>query len=320
MISQNTVLVLGAGASFHCGYPLGQSLYNSILKDLETMTIDFEETLAFRTKGNFENLRADIKLLELGYSAEAIVNFRQALLYADRPSVDKFLERRKDLIEIGKVCISQALILYERNIPITNKEGNNWYQLLFSEMDSSIDDFSNNRLSIITFNYDRSLECYLFGAIKHTYGIKDDQLVAKLVDSIPIVHVHGQLDLLPWQAKAKEGTREYGGRLTKEALIRASQAIKIIHEDVEKDKEFVKARSLIKEAERVFFLGFGYDITNLSRLDIKSNDKNQFIGTGLGMTPNLYSKVKGFFKSLDREIMLLEGVDIVTFFQETRFY
>ena len=319
MITQKTVLVLGAGASCHCGYPIGQALYDRILRDLETMTPDFNEK-AVPASDRFGNYRVDVRLLKLGHKPEDIINFRQALLLADRPSIDKFLERREDLIEIGKICIAQALIPYENNKEITNRDGKNWYQLLFNELDSSRDQFHDNKLSIITFNYDRSLEHYLFCTVKHTYGIRDDHEVAQLLNSIPIVHVHGQLGLLDWQTKVEEEARSYGGPLTKANLIKASQNIKIIHEDVEKDVEFAKARELIKEAERVYFLGFGYDTINMERLNVKSAMKNQFVGTGIGVTPNLHAKVKMFFKSIDREFLLLDGTDIVRFFQVTRFY
>jgi len=50
-------------------------------------------------------------------------------------------------------------------------------------------------------------------------------------------------------------------------------------------EEFMKAHQLIREAEQVIFLGFGYDRTNLERLDIDfSNSGVRFLGTGLNFT------------------------------------
>jgi hypothetical protein len=46
---------------------------------------------------------------------------------------------------------------------------------------------------------------------------------------------------------------------------RAKQ-IKIIHETVDDEPQFHEAHRLLAQAERVCFVGFGYDATNLRRL------------------------------------------------------
>jgi hypothetical protein len=42
--------------------------------------------------------------------------------------------------------------------------------------------------------------------------------------------------------------------------------IKIIHESIENEPQFAEAHRLIRNAERVCFLGFGYDQKNVERL------------------------------------------------------
>ena len=46
-----------------------------------------------------------------------------------------------------------------------------WYVYLFNQLGARKDDFNKNRISIITYNYDRSLEYFLFVALKFSYGI-----------------------------------------------------------------------------------------------------------------------------------------------------
>jgi len=40
-----------------------------------------------------------------------------------------------------------------------------------SKPDTSFDEFQNNKLAIVTFNYDRSLEQYFYQRLKHTYSL-----------------------------------------------------------------------------------------------------------------------------------------------------
>ena len=56
--------------------------------------------------------------------------------------------------------------------------------------------------------------------------------------------------------------------------------IKIIHEAVESDPDFLLARKRIKEAHTVCFLGFGYDQVNLSRLGLSQATENRVVYTG----------------------------------------
>ncbi len=46
--------------------------------------------------------------------------------------------------------------------------------------------------------------------------------------------------------------------------------IKIIHEGIENDPEFTEALELLMAAENIYFLGFGFNETNLKRLRIES--------------------------------------------------
>jgi hypothetical protein len=61
--------------------------------------------------------------------------------------------------------------------------------------------------------------------------------------------------------------------------------IKIVHEDVaERDAEFQKAKQLMRDATRVYFLGFGYAATNMERLDVATLDATKTWGTGIGIS------------------------------------
>jgi len=156
-----------------------------------------------------------------------------------------------------------------------------WYRYLFNKMEArSLDEFRNNKISFITFNYDRSLEHFIFTSLKHSYGGSDAE-TAKVLQAIPIVHVYGQLGKYPYIDK--DG-RHYGGQLTPAVIGRCVAEIKIAHESAPTGT-FEKAHEVLEQAEKVFFLGFGYYRINLERLQLDRMPKktSTFAGTAFGL-------------------------------------
>ena len=86
-------------------------------------------------------------------------SFSQELHYS-RISVDAFLEHRPEYLQIGKLSIALCIMAHEHEKKLFNAQ-RNWYDYLRIKLNSSFDEFGDNKLSIITFNYDRSIEHYL---------------------------------------------------------------------------------------------------------------------------------------------------------------
>ena len=91
MISEkdSTVLILGSGASVPFGFPSGRSLIFNIYKGLS------------KKDNNFFNI-----LLDCGYDANLISTFRDELYSSMQPSVDSFLEKRGEFVNVGKAAIA----------------------------------------------------------------------------------------------------------------------------------------------------------------------------------------------------------------------
>jgi hypothetical protein len=267
MITRWTTLVLGAGASIPFGFPSGQELLNFVVSRLDPVSAPWLATLH-----------------ALGFDRNQVFSFRTALKFSGRNSVDKFLARRPDLVDIGKAAITLALAPHE--IPDRlfepSRDAVNWYKYLFDKMDTDWQDFSSNKLAVITFNYDRSLEHFLFTALKHSHN-KSDEECASLLSRLPIVHVHGQLGFLPWQGSqpVKDYTQDTPGNTGEIA-----DTIKIISETTDDTPEFQRAQSILADSERIYFLGFGYDQTNLRRLGfgkMRHIPGREILGTALHM-------------------------------------
>lgn len=285
MITTPTVFVLGAGASMAYGYPSGEKLINWIKHETNHKSPLFKE------------------LLNLGYSKEFIGGFNKYLSKSKRPSIDAFLEHWPRYMEIGKIGIAGNLIpieeqsLFKFDDLETKKD---WYRYLFAQLNTSFDDFDKNEISFITFNYDRSLEHYLFDALKHSYQEVNDKECAKKLKNIPIVHVYGKLDHLPWEYWQNGNKREYGKSTFGEDLLTSSKGINIIHEDFD-DSNFEKTHNLIDNTEKIYFIGLNLlNETNLNRLNILSYFKEEKIsrkvcGTAYNMEKSERIRVKRYF-------------------------
>src|SRR5262249_31201904 len=117
MISTPSVLVLGAGASYDFGFPLGRALKNLIVEGIS------------QTDQNV------IVLSDLGFSQQEQGEFSAALRQSGARSVDAFLEYRDDLIPIGKAAIAAALIPCEKTQALHALLGSpHWLENLFDRM------------------------------------------------------------------------------------------------------------------------------------------------------------------------------------------
>lgn len=245
MINIPTALVLGAGASAPYGYPTGANLLNEILYN--TLS---PENLFFLSSYGIDRAEAE--------------EFISSLDRSEPSSIDFYLEHRKEHINIGKLMISKIIIQREDNESLKR----NWYQQLTTALNCSLDNFHLNKLSIITFNYDRSLEQYLFNVLKPRYNISDTKC-RELINSIPIIHVHGKLFPLDWEGHPI--ARKYDSRAAEKEIFNSSSMISIVHEqDAHQNELFKEAKEVLNNASKIYFLGFGYHQISLDRLDISN--------------------------------------------------
>jgi hypothetical protein len=258
MISKRTTLILGAGASVPYEFPTGAGLTDRVIN-------------ALAGPGTNESKM----LQELGHSPEDIAHFRNSLRYSGKASVDAFLEHRESFMEIGKAAIACSLIPYEKPDRLF-KQKDNWYQHLYNALNAGPDDFGNNNLNVISFNYDRSLENYLHTCLLHSYGLTEAES-ARLVQTVPIVHIHGQLGKLPWQDGSLP-EKPYDPALNAAAIAAARDSIRIIHENRYDDPIVQRAQEIANQAEVLVFIGFGYHDPNLDRINLALDQEREFVG------------------------------------------
>ena len=267
MIKHNTVLVLGAGASVPYKFPSGQTLIDNI-----TLDVDYQESDLYK------------QLINCDFKPNSIKEFADALKESPLSSIDIFLETRPEFSKIGRSSIAISLLPCEsvsrlmyyarkvRRASVQDKggEGRSWYHYLFKQLHDPGTSFDENQLQVITFNYDRSFEHFLFLAVKSCYHGKNDPEIASMVQTIPIIHLYGSLGRLPWQqyqVRLSQNVTPFGAEsLTSENLPKAADSIQIISDNNGVTPEFDKAKEILKNAERTYFLGFGFYKKNVERL------------------------------------------------------
>lgn len=316
MIAKSTVLILGAGASYPYRFPLGSELKSRVWRALRAVS-DGAYNCAERA-AIYE------PLLALGFKSDLIAELSLRLERSPRPSVDAFLENQPKFLELGKAAIAATLLPLEDPIALLSEpkpDERKWYQKLYNSLGRSLDEIRNNKLIILTFSYDRSLETYLLEAVRNDFGISTDETL-NVLGHLPILHLYGSL-----------GTDDFDGLITEGRIERAANSIRVISDDIPRDDStFQQAWRHIQQATKICFLGFGYDERNINRLRI-SNDwpSNSYgrlfnhdpppsktvSGTTYGMTPKQINdmvrrfEVKTTFPTSLREYDVCDYLDHV---------
>jgi hypothetical protein len=289
MINKKVTIVLGAGASYPYGFPLGGELKDKIIDQIlfSRQPISERDSL-----GSF--------LDQFGYKEDIQKDFALQLKESMHLSVDAFLFEHHEFIEIGKLSIAANLIRCERkdDLMSTASEGESrrkWYAYLLSLMGNR-EEFKSNNLSIITFNYDRSLEYFLYYTLKPRFNLSEQERIEH-INSIQIVHVYGQLGQLHF---TNENGRDYASLLNYGDLKKGAEGTSLIHEknNEEINSENLKAvHRIIGESELLVFLGFGYLEENIRRLKLKEYYKpDRIVGTFFGMEDGEVSRAKNLIK------------------------
>jgi hypothetical protein len=245
MLKSRTTLILGAGASAPYGFPIGSELRDDLLRPDPTF---------------------DLKLKEMSRSPKVWADIQDTMHRCQWPSVDDFMRVYTEHTEWMKFAIAYHLnrreYLKDHQSP---QHHDPWYRILLDEVLDDDPKLGDGALSIVTFNYDMSLEAYLAGTLQVRHRIDEEQANAA-VAALNIQHIYG--DIGP-ALNGNYWSREYGPFPSARHLQVAAQGISTCFEPKSRDAVAV-ARKLIGESKNVLFLGFGYSDENLKRLDLTS--------------------------------------------------
>lgn len=257
LTDRNVCLLLGAGASQHLGFPLGAELCTRILTQIHS-------------DGN-----NDPVINKMNADVQSLYN---KLAFGGWTSPDAFLAAHPEHLIEGKYLIAKCLLQHEDRHLIASKSG--WYGGVVSAIRAEdASQFVNNRLSIVTFNYDRSLDFKLHGYLMYGLGLESNEAWRLLTEVIPIVHVHGILGKYP--------EMPYGDN---NSPLDASNDILVVHEATDGTPEFERASKMLHDADEVIVMGFGFGEDNVRRLryflEQESEDRKITVVDGGGRSPS----------------------------------
>jgi len=298
MINQKTVFILGAGSSYPYGYPLGEQLRIEIC---ERFPMDYQNWLENAPKiPELRRSEEEIKLM-----VQFAHDFVQKFDDSHTKSIDLFLAGNKDFERLGKLAIIFRILFAEHDSDFGHRSkipDQDWYFWLFNQMRNEIvkqEDYSRfceNTISFVTFNYDRSLEHFLFTSLNNSFNAISYEEITKQMNAIKIVHVFRPIAPLEWQDRQRG--IEYKRPINSIFVEALAQHLKIIYDESE-SPELKEAQGLIQEADRIFFLGFGYAPENVSILKLSEIlNKQRIYGTALGLTNRERVEIESRLRSM----------------------
>lgn len=294
MITEDTVFILGAGASCPYGFPDGKELRREIC---EYLVNDID---AYFDRYDDVRSRMDRRTFQ---AKDFITKFKKS----NTKSIDLFLSRNPKLMELGKWAIILRILDAERKSKFgleTIDENQDWYSYLYDKLTNEFivkEDYyhlEDNKVSFITFNYDRSLEYFLWESYFNSFHEIGSKEKYEQIKKLNIIHLFGQISGLEWQDS--DTKLEYRIDPYSVVIEKISKNLHILYEETENPK-LEEAKKLIENTKRIFFLGFGFAPENINILQIpKILNRNQKIyGTGYGLYPEEIEKRK---KSITPEV------------------
>jgi len=289
MIDTATLFILGAGASSPYGYPTGKELRKYIIKQLPSSIGNY---ICHSENPQIQD-RKEVLMNKLDV-------FTDVFFKSSTQSIDLFLSRNPSYEHIGKISIIASILEKEKESGLHEDSfspGRDWYSYLYHRMTNTLirpenyQLYKKNKVSFITFNYDRSLEQFFYESLTNSFkdeignrGLSKDEILP-----FEVVHVYGKTVPLIWQSS--DGL-EYKSDLKLE-VESYTENIRVIYDRAD-EGEIEKAANLIKKAERIFFLGFGYAKENLEVLDLPNilDRKQKLYGTAIGMTEREISRIE----------------------------
>lgn len=286
MIRQKkTVFVVGAGASTNFSLPAGAQLKNDIANLMEYSLPD-PRTVKGRFSKIFYQLKraAEAKTApfeDVNDALRAAEEIRAAMPLAQ--SIDNYLDaHRRDATTnvVGKMAICQAIVEREGRSNITSpdpssiynrfdfgRSENTWINAFLRKVTEGVPKADVATLftdvAIVTFNYDRCIEQFLYYALQRYYRLSEQETRDALA-RLKIVHVYGKVGRLPWQS-GNEPSIPYGD-LSNADLFEAAKGMATFTELAANAPSRAEIASAFEGTLRVVFLGFSFQEQNVSVL------------------------------------------------------
>lgn len=282
MLRTRTTLIVGAGASAELQFPTNAELLARIIQGY-----DFRRTASETSTRDGQLLLRNIyKLAErLNRKVSDVAAAAERLRNACRlgRSIDTVLEQYDHdplVLACGKLAITffmgqaesrsnlKDVPRVDGELPLQGKIAEYWIyqlgQLVTSGVPRSKIGQTLEQLTIINFNYDRSVEHFLPYALVMAYGIELKEAQQVVAEKLDIIHPHGSIGRLPWQ-NGEAPQAEWGVEQPWNIHAIAAQ-LKSLNERSTDRNALRDIRLSVASAKRLVFLGFGFQPQNVDLL------------------------------------------------------
>jgi hypothetical protein len=291
MFNNETLFIVGAGASAEVAFPVGTQLARKIGAKMD---IRFERGFDFVGTGD-HGLYSHLTNSQRQNAAEfqpAALRIRDGIPFAQ--SIDDFLDQHRNDKYInlyGKAAIVQAVVEAERESKLYFKphEGietfdadqltDTWFVKFMYMLSRGVprDEVTHifDRVSFVVFNYDRCIEYFLIHALKRTYSIRHEDAEA-IVSGLRIIHPYGDVGSF----------REVPFGATRINCVALSERIKTYTEQAVVAQVIAGIQEAIQRAKHIVFLGFAYHDRNMRLLKPPKEfpTSKRLFGTVFGMS------------------------------------
>lgn len=288
MFNRQTLFVLGAGASFEAGIPIGKDIARTIG---EKMDIRFEDFNTPVGRGDYQiyaqltnNLQQNVREFQ---SAAWLI--RDGIGFAQ--SIDDFLDQHRTNAHVnlyGKAAIVKTILEAEHNSklyfnPFKDEDtfdvspiADTWFVKFMYMLGRGIPKENVreilNKVAFIVFNYDRCVEHFLAHALRKLYRIEQNE-AESIVADLHIMHPYG---VVP-----KNIT--FGN--TGANWVRVADQIKTYTEQSGAGDIIAEIAEEFHRTQCIVFLGFAYHSQNMNLLrPAEPISPRPIFGTAFGMS------------------------------------
>lgn len=286
-MERNTVYVVGAGASFEVGLPIGSALKNEIAN---TLRMKFEYG-SFK-EGNYDlyqTLRRHAKNnVETNEYLKAALRIRNNMPLAT--SIDNFIDSERGnekLALCGKIGIVDSILKAEKRSKLYFSRQSDTQTIKFSSLEKTwylpffraltencrTVDLSErfSTITLIIFNYDRCIEHFLFHALKSYYNLQDADVVP-IINCLTVIHPYGTVGALEWQDRSSSTIMEFGGEIQTHHIIEYASRIRTFTEGAHSEI-MSTLQEKMKNAKRLVYLGFAFHHLNMKLLSSTNSER-----------------------------------------------
>ena len=322
MLSRPTVIVIGAGASFELGLPVGSDLKKSIAALLDITFPDGynQKSGDFQIKELVKARSLDRNETDWNPVLHKCWLLRDAL--PGSLSIDNLMDAHRadeDITFIGKLAIAKAILAAERKSKLFREIGDReftfadvadtWLVPFFQiasegvARENAASIFDN--VTFIVFNYDRCVERFLPVALKLYYHLNDAE-AAEIAEKVRILHPYGQvgsishdsgLDYVPF------GSDRYD-------LSKVAESIKTFCEGLHNPEQRATITESIQRAAQVVFLGFAFHPLNMGLMASEPMPAmRKIFGTTVGLSEAAIRAIKSsLFTTFHKRDTRLGGI------------